>query len=181
MKDLNCHTVFLGCALSTLLIAVSLAASTLPEAPPAGITGSAAYQQMTKLAGEWTGTTQTPERSPASVVYRVTSAGKTVMETLGPGTDHEMVSMYHMDGPALIMTHYCSAGNQPHLRLNESKSTPAEFVFDFVGGTNLDPARDVHIHGLVLRIKSENQIEAEWTGYKDGKKSDVMLFLLTRK
>jgi hypothetical protein len=28
---------------------------------------------------------------------------------------------------------------------------------------------------------SENQIEAEWTGYKDGKKSDAVLFLLTRK
>jgi hypothetical protein len=41
-----------------------------------------------------------PDGSPASVVYKVTSAGKTVMETLGPGTDHEMVSMYHMDGPA---------------------------------------------------------------------------------
>ena len=167
-------------ALLALLVLAGLAAST-PPAAAAGITGSAAYQQMTKLAGEWTGTMQSPDGSPARVVYKVTSAGKTVMETLGPGTEHEMVSMYHMDGPALVMTHYCSMGNQPHLRLNESKSTPTEFVFDFVGGTNLDPDRDGHIHGLVLRIKNDNQIEAEWTGYKDGKKSDTMLFFLTRK
>ena len=181
MKN-RCHRALsLGCVLFTLLVAASLVASTPPAAPEAGISGGAAYQQMVKFSGEWTGTTQTPDGAPVSVIYRVTSAGKTVMETLGPGTDHEMVSMYHMDGPALLMTHYCSAGNQPHLRLNESKSTSTEFVFDFVGGTNLDPALDVHIHGLVLRIKSENQIEAEWTGYKDGKKSDVMLFLLSRK
>jgi hypothetical protein len=176
----NPHSIFRSSALFALLVVAGLAAST-PFAAGAGITGSAAYQQMTKLAGEWTGTMQTPGGNQVSVVYRVTSAGKTVMETIGPGSDHEMVSMYHMDGPALLMTHYCSAGNQPHMRLNESKSTPAEFVFDFVGGTNLDPARDEHIHGLVLRIKSDSQLEAEWTGYKDGKKADVMLFLLTRK
>jgi hypothetical protein len=171
---------FRGCALFALLIAASFAASTTPAAA-AGITGSAAFQQMTKLAGEWIGTMQSPNGDPARVVYKVTSAGKTVMETLAPGTGYEMVSMYHMDGPALVMTHYCSQGNQPHLRLNESSSTPTQFVFDFVGGTNLDPARDSHIHGLILRIKSDNQLEAEWTGYKDGKKSDTMLFLLTRK
>jgi hypothetical protein len=176
----NLHSIFRSSALFALLVVAGLAAST-PFTAGAGITGGAAYQQMTKLAGEWTGTMQTPGGNQVSVVYRVTSAGKTVMETIGPGSDHEMVSMYHMDGPALLMTHYCSAGNQPHMRLNESKSTPAEFVFDFVGGTNLDPARDEHIHGLVLRIKSDSQLEAEWTGYKDGKKADVMLFLLTRK
>jgi len=166
---------------SALLGAVALAGLTLPAAHAADVNGSEAYQQMTKLAGEWKGTMQTADGSPVSVVYKVTSAGKTVMETLGPGSEHEMVSMYHMDGPALVMTHYCSQGNQPHLRLNESKSSPKEFVFDFVGGTNLDAAKDSHIHGLVLRIKSENQMEAEWTSYKDGKKADVMLFLLTRK
>ena len=106
--------------------------------------------------------------APVIVHYRVTSAGDTVMETLFPGSDHEMVSMYRMDGKPLVMTHYCSAGKQPHLRLNEGKFSPAEFIFDFVGGTNLDPDRDMRIHGLVLRIKSADQIEAEWTGYKDG-------------
>ena len=176
----NLHSIFPSSALFALLVVAGLTAST-PRAAEAGIAGSAAYQQMTKLAGEWTGTMQSPDGSPARVVYKVTSAGKTVMETLGPGTEHEMVSMYHLDGPALVMTHYCSMGNQPHLRLNESKSTPTEFVFDFVGGTNLDPDRDGHIHGLILRIKNDNQIEAEWTGYKDGKKSDTMLFFLTRK
>lgn len=178
MRDL--HGVLRGGALAVLLVVLGFSVST-PLATAAGMTGSAAYQQMTKLAGEWTGTMQSPDGSPAKVIYRVTSAGKTVMETLAPGTEHEMVSMYHMDGPNLVMTHYCSQGNQPHLRLNESSSTPTEFVFDFVGGTNLDPARDSHIHGLVLRIKSDNQLEAEWTGYKDGKKSDTMLFFLTRK
>ncbi len=173
---------FLDCALFALLFSAALGASMLlVAAPEAGISGETAFRQLTKLSGEWTGSIQTPDGAPVTINYRVTSAGNTVMETLAPGSDHEMVSMYHMDGKALVMTHYCSAGNQPHLRLNESKSTPAEFVFDFVGGTNLDPERDVHIHGLVLRIMGADRIEAEWTGYKDGKKADTTLFLVTRK
>ena len=178
MANQHRYALSLGGALFALFVAASLGA---PQVPAGSITGSEAYQRMVKFAGEWTGKTQTPDGSSATVVYKVTSAGKTVMETLFPGTDHEMVSMYHMDGSALVMTHYCAAGNQPHLRLNESKSTPTEFVFDFAGGTNLDPARDSHIHGLVLRIKSDSQLEAEWTSYKDGKKSEGLLYLITRK
>ena len=64
MKN-RCHrTLSRGCVLFTLLVAASLVASTPSAAPGAGITGSAAYQQMAKLAGEWTGTTQTPTAAP---------------------------------------------------------------------------------------------------------------------
>ncbi len=174
--------LFLDYASATLLLSAALGTSILiAAAPEPGISGNDAFQQMVKFSGEWTGTIQTADGAAVSVNYRVTSAGNTVMETLAPGSDREMVSMYHMDGKSLVMTHYCSAGNQPHLRLNESKSTPTEFVFDFIGGTNLNPDRDVHIHGLILRIKSADRIEAEWTGYKDGKKADTTLFLITRK
>ena len=48
--------------------------------------------------------------------YRVTAAGSAVMEVLFPGTDHEMVTVYHQDGDDLILTHYCAAGNQPRMK-----------------------------------------------------------------
>ena len=65
MKN-QCHRALsLGCALFTLLVAASLVASTPPAAPEAGISGSAAYQQMTKFAGEWTGTMRTPGWKPS--------------------------------------------------------------------------------------------------------------------
>jgi len=44
------------------------------------------------------------------------------MLTTGPGTPHEMVTMFHRDDTALMATHYCSAMNQPRmLRVREDK------------------------------------------------------------
>ena len=44
-----------------------------------------------------------------SIEFRVTSAGSVVQETMFPGSDHEMVNMYSVDGDKLLMTHYCAA------------------------------------------------------------------------
>ena len=39
------------------------------------------------------------------VSYRVTSGGSAVEEILAGGTPHEMVTMYHLDGPRLLDAH----------------------------------------------------------------------------
>lgn len=49
---------------------------------------------------------------------------------------------------------YCMLGNQPHVKLNTRKSTATELVFDFAGGTNLNPRRDQHMHSLTLTLPS---------------------------
>ena len=43
----------------------------------------------------------------ATVTYKVTSGGSAVVETIGPGTEHEMVTVIHPDGDDLMLTHYC--------------------------------------------------------------------------
>jgi len=47
-------------------------------------------------------------------------------------TDHEMTNVYHMDGPTLVMTHYCAAGNQPRLRAASGTSGTIDFKTDSV-------------------------------------------------
>ena len=47
------------------------------------------------------------------MVYGVTAAGTAVMEALFPETDHEMLTVYHLEGNDLVLTHYCAMGNQP--------------------------------------------------------------------
>jgi len=44
-----------------------------------------------------------PSDSP--VTYKLTGAGSALIETQFPGMGHEMVSVYHLDGPELRMTH----------------------------------------------------------------------------
>ena len=79
-------------------------------------------------------------------VVKVTAGGSAVQETLFPGQPMEMVSVYHLDKGDLVMTHYCVLGNQPRMKA-DPKSPANQIHWVFAGGTNLDPAKDTHMHG----------------------------------
>ena len=83
------------------------------------------FDRLKSLEGTWTGRSGWDEGADkgageVTVIYKVTAAGSAVQETLFPGTPHEMVTMYHMDGADLMLTHYCAAGNQPRMKLEPS-------------------------------------------------------------
>ena len=103
--------------------------------------------------------------------FRVSAAGTVVMETMGPGTKHEMINMYHLDGDDLVLTHYCAGGNQPTMKLNRERSTVAKLVFDFTGGTNLDPAVDEHIHSAELKLTDPKHLESIWEATPPARRS----------
>jgi hypothetical protein len=163
-------------AMATVLVAALLAG-----APAAGTQakpdGRAALERLKQLAGEWRGTVA-EDGSPMGVVYEVTSGGTAVMERLFPGTPHEMMTLYHLDGSDLVLTHYCSGGNQPRMRLVESSAT--ELRFDYAGGTNIDPAKDPHMHSARFWIKGADALEAEWTGYARGQATGAHRFVVAR-
>src|SRR5512138_2195799 len=122
------------------------AADAAAAARPAAPSAKAALERLKALAGAWEGKAGHGDQlGPASVRWETISAGTAVMETLFPGTPHEMRSIYFLDGGELVLTHYCEMGNQPRMRLSPA-STETELVFDFAGGSNLDPTKDVHIH-----------------------------------
>src|SRR5262249_22737357 len=98
-----------------------------------GPANNEALERFKQLAGEWIGKGPHGEMR---IVYKVTSGGSAVMETIDPGTDHEMVSMIHADGPALLLTHYCMLGNQPHMKAMP-KPGDSKIAFEFVKVTNL--------------------------------------------
>ncbi len=120
-----------------------------------------------------------PSDSP--VTYKLTGAGSALVETQFPGMGHEMVSVYHLDGPELRMTHYCAAGNQPRVKLDRAKSTPDELIFVFDGGTNLDPEKDMHIHGVRIKFEKDGRVISSWDGYANGKKASTTTFEMTKK
>lgn len=163
---------------SFFVAAQSLAAEPSAAAP---VDPKAAFERLKSLAGEWQGqASHGPQQSfPATVTYRLASNGTVVMETLMPGTPHEMISMYHLDGAELVMTHYCGIGNQPRMKLDTTASTPNELKFAFVGGTNLDPAKDGHIHAGALKLDGAALI-ADWTFWAGGKEMGHNVFNLKR-
>jgi hypothetical protein len=160
-----------------------LAAAPLALAGPAGskVDPKAAFERLKSLAGEWRGKAGHGEAaSPAVVRWETISGGTAVMETLFPGTPHEMRSVYHLDGGELVMTHYCAMGNQPRVKLAPA-STRDELVFEFAGGTNLDPKKDVHVHSGKIRFAGADELEAEWAVFKGEAPAGANRFVLARQ
>jgi hypothetical protein len=158
-----------------------------------GVDAKAAFARLKTLAGTWKGQLvaaqeaakkkEHAETHPAesTVTYRLTGAGSALVETMLPGTNHEMVSVYHLDGPDLRMTHYCAMGNQPRVKLDRVHSRPDHLIFVFDGGSNLNPAKDIHIHGLEVTFHEDGRVTSAWEGYSGGKRAGITAFVMTRK
>jgi hypothetical protein len=134
-----------------------------------------------KLAGEWVAMDK-DGKPTGPIVSRiaVTSGGKAVLETLAPGSDHEMLTIYTMEGKDLVLTHYCILGNQPHLKA-EATNDPKQLVFKFAGGANVNPAKSNHMHEMTMTLVDDNHFRADWTRCEGGKTCETHGFDLIRK
>src|SRR5574342_751952 len=104
------------------------------------LTAPEAFALLKNLAGEWNGTIDEKDKGPAgSANYKITAGGNAVLETLFPGTEHEMVTLYYLKGEELVLTHYCASGNHPQMALDKL-STKGQLVFTSTGAVNFDPA-----------------------------------------
>jgi hypothetical protein len=136
-----------------------------------------AFATIKNLPGSWEG--KSPDGRAFQVTFKVTSGGSAVMsEILVPNED--MVSMIHMDGPnRLLLTHYCSMGNQP--RMQASVSPDAKTItFNYVDATNLSAPDAGHMQRMVLTVLDDNHHTEEWT-FVDHGKEHKELFDLRRK
>ena len=153
------------------------------DKPATAAPKNAAFETLKGLAGEWVPLDKDGKSTDqVFTAFKVTSNGSAIQETIHPGTPMEMVSVYHLDGKDLVMTHYCFLGNQPKVKL-DPKSTEKVLKFSFVGGTNLDPAKDMHMHEGTITILDTDRIETAWVGWMNGKADDShkMTMTLVRK
>lgn len=145
--------------------------TTAPQPP------SAAFERVKSLAGEWAGTAGGGKETPVRTTIRVVSAGSAVLITTDPGGPHEMVTLVHRDGDALVATHYCAAQNQPRMRAVPGPDA-ARIVFEFVDGTNLGPY-PAHMQRLAISTPAPDRHLEEWT-FRDGGKDSTEVFEMKR-
>src|SRR5262245_44833622 len=137
----------------------------------AGLPAASAFERMKGLVGEWIDVDGTfGLKDQVAVSYRLTGSGTTLVETMFVGSPHEMMTMYSRDGGDLVLTHHCSGGNQPRMRARTITGDRLRFEFD--GGSNLDPAKDAHMHSAWLEFVSTDEIRGQWSGWAGGKPSD---------
>jgi hypothetical protein len=117
-----------------------------------GVTGKQGMEWFKGLAGKdgktsrWVAHSKDKDGKDHELVvnYQVVSNGSAVCETLFPGSDEEMITMYHLDGDRLTATHYCAMGNQPRMQATVCACDAAHRTcnFNFLDGTNMDASKD---------------------------------------
>lgn len=131
-----------------------------------------AFERLKSLAGTWEVVTSDGEK--ATVEYEVIAANSAVVERF-----MGMYTIYHLDGAAVMMTHYCSAGNQPRLRVSDFSTLPNALDFTFLDVTNLKPGGG-YISHLTLNFRSNDELAAAWSYTKDGNTGSET-FILKRR
>lgn len=137
--------------------------------PPAPTTAvNANLEKLKKLAGTWVlADAQGKPTDQVVSVFKVTAGGSAVLQTLFPDQPHEMLSIYTAEGQEVLLTHYCVLGNQP--RMKAGPKTAADVLeFKFIGGANLDPAKDKHMHEGKLTFIDDDHIVVGGVGWENG-------------
>jgi len=171
---------FLFALILCCLLAVgntTLSFAKVTEPPP--YEGSPALKTMKSLAGTWNGThLMQGKELPASIEYKVSSNGSTVVETMFPGTPHEMVNVYHDKAGKLAMTHYCSVGNQPHLDLVAMEGRTLSFSLSSTDNPHLGD--EGHMHDLTITLTDPGHLQQNWSFFEKGKQGGMTTFDLVR-
>ena len=135
------------------------------------------FDQLKSLNGSWEG--KNSIGNPVQVSYRMTAGGSALMsEIVGHG--ETMISMINFDGPnRLLLTHYCTVGNQPRMQASASPDGKT-ITFNFFDATNLDNPQSGHMDHVVIALLGPDHHTEEWNFIDHGKEIKEF-FDLTRK
>lgn len=158
---------FLALAIAVLALSVPVTRAENSSNP--------AWDKMKSLVGEWGGS---EDGKPFHVSYKMVSGGTALMETLDGPDALQMVTIYHPDGDTILMTHYCSMGNQPRMRATSLDKD--KLAFSYVDATNIRSADEMRMTHLVLTFADADHLGEDWT-HKAGGKEETGHFTWTRK
>ncbi len=119
------------------------------------------FDQLKTLTGSWEG--KSADGESVQVSFRDTAGGSALMsEILGHGPMN-MISMLTMDGPnRIVLTHYCSSGNQPRMAATASPDGKT-FTFNYFDATNLASPDVGHMQRVVFTLVDANHHTEDWT------------------
>jgi len=163
--------------LGAALLSLSFSNPLLAQETHSGGRSTPAFDQLKSLAGEWEG--KAASGGTTKVTYKVVSNGSVVMEQLQPAKEAEMITMYTLDGDHIVVTHYCSAGNQPTMQTGPVSAATGKYDFSFVRVSGTKTPDEGHMAALTLSITDKDHITEKWT-FEDHGKSMVETFTYTR-
>jgi hypothetical protein len=158
------------CSVYVLALACSPVPSpSVPSAPAPSVASSrGGFDRLATLVGDWE--CQTESGALIQVSYRLVSNDSILVQSFEvSGT--ETLTLFHLDGPHLMATHYCAQGNQPRLRLDPN-SAGDHLTFAFLDATNLAAPTAAHLVQLDFVFDGADQY-TEIETYEAAGKSDA--------
>ncbi len=130
------------------------------------------FDLLKGMEGSWAGKNQAGQ--PVEVTFRMTAGGSALMSEIHGHGPENMITMFHMDGARLLMTHYCGAGNQPRMKVMASDAKSVSF--EFFDGTNIGPG-DGHMQRATFTEPDPNHHVEEWFFLDHGKEMKAVFTL----
>ncbi|HEX4605582.1 MAG TPA: hypothetical protein VH724_16390 [Candidatus Angelobacter sp.] len=152
--------------LATTVIWLGLGVTLAHAADKQDANSAAAFSKLKTLAGNWEASTK---NGKVTTTYEVIANGSTLMERTNVEGHGEMLTAYHLDGNRLVLTHYCIAGNQPHMQAQAYDPASNQLMFDFAGGGSLSNPNVGHMHNASFEFTSTDAFTTNWTFLQDGK------------
>ncbi len=119
------------------------------------------FDELKTLAGSWQGTLD-GKPLQGQVTMRVTSMGNTLMhEMKASERPDDPITMFHLDGDRLMLTHYCDAGNQPSM-VGTVSPDGKTVTFEFVHATNLLSSQEGHMQHVVFSVIDADHHTESW-------------------
>jgi len=140
--------------------------------------GVLAFDQLKTLVGEWEGKNQS---GPVKVTYTLVSGGTALMERMQPANEAEMITMYSADGDRILVTHYCSAGNQPSMKTEALKGVGSRYSFSLANVSGLKTPDEGHMVGLILTLVDKDHLTQSWKYQNNKGRTSEELFEFRRK
>jgi hypothetical protein len=147
----------------------------------ADVDAAAAFDKLKTLKGAWEGKTDNGQK--VTTAFELTANGTALVERyVGSAAmkNAEMLTVYHLDGSSLVLTHYCIAKNQPTLKAERFDAKAGEIQFEFVRASNLSSPNAGHMRRALYRIDGPNQFTTSWEFFQDGKKTMTETETFTR-
>jgi len=125
------------------------------------------FNRLARLEGEWVGTS-TKGWSDTSKFTTIAAGSVVVQTSFDAHPGETMMTMYHLDGPRVMLTHYCVAKNQPRLMATESSSDGRTVTFSFHDATGIASREQGHMDKAVFTFEDEDHFTSRWTWYQGG-------------
>ncbi len=136
------------------------------------------FTKLQKLVGTWE--SKKPDGKTSETTVTSVSAGSVLMITQPDEGYGSMITIIHPDGNRVLLTHYCSAKNQPRM-VAEALPDGKSIKFNYLDATNVTEGQPGVMRSLVLTMPDDDHMSQTWTFRAADGKETTETFNLVRK